>query len=143
MPKVDPNQLRLKPRVEFPGLVFRDSFSNIEVTQDYRALRAVEILAAYQDAEPFIARFCGENAQPFGAVDGQPVAVSAKAFQIASVLSAAQTADEEDRYSIRDFVLFMQSNEMADGIREIFDRVIEEESEVKTRGNLPPDSGTP
>ena len=127
MAKVDPNQIRLKPKSEFPGLVFGDSFSGIEVKQDYRGLRAVEILAAYQEAEPFIARHCGKDPIPFGSVDGVGIAVSPKVFQIAAVVSAAQTAEEAERYSIRELVTFMQSDECADGIRDIFDKVLGEE----------------
>lgn len=147
MPKINPNQLRRKPRTTFEG-VLKDSLSGIEEKREFRYLTAAEALAAQDEADAIIEKYI-KKAEPLGIVDGQPVFVSTTAANMAATVAFAQTApDGDERYTPVELLLLMASDEMIVCITNIWMQVMSnapepEDSKDDGLGNSEETTGNP
>ena len=109
--------------------VLESKASEVKDELEFRRLSASEIMAAQDESQALIKEFIVGD-KPIGVVGDRPVYASQTSFNVAAIVSFAQTADEnEGRYSALDLLHLMTDDELVICIMKIFDRVTSDKKE--------------
>lgn len=142
MPKIDPNTLRRKPKTTFTA-VLADSLSGVSQEHEFRILTANEMLAAQDEADQLALKHIDKQV-PLGIVGDEVVHASRRAINVASVVAFAQTADDgPDRYTVKELLLLMASDEITNSVMSIYNKVLGSQEEESDEGNSHQTSGAP